>query len=46
MQENVQIVPLSLKGRYHESVTNLTYAVISLTTVRQERCYAISERYP
>ena len=34
-----------LKGGYHESVTNLMYAVISLTTVHPERCFALSERF-
>ena len=33
-----------LKGRYHESITNVRYAVVSLTTVRQEWCFALSER--
>ena len=35
----------SLKGRYHECVTNIRYAVVSLTTVHWERCFALSERF-
>ena len=33
----------SLKEQYHESVSKLTYADVSLTTGRQEWCFAISE---
>ena len=32
------------KGQYHESVSKLRYADVSLTTVHWERCFALSER--
>ena len=34
-----------LKGWYHKLVSNVRYAVISLTTVRPEWCFALSERF-
>ena len=36
---------LDHKGQYHEYVTNIRYAVVSLTTVRRERCFSLSERF-
>ena len=42
--EYTQSVIVTLKGWYHESVSKLRYADVSLTTVRRERCFAISER--
>ena len=39
------VIGQHLKGGYHESVTNLTYAVVSLTTVRREGSFALSERF-
>ena len=35
----------NLKGRYHESVTNVRSAVVSLITVRRETCFPHSERF-
>ena len=34
-----------LKQRYDERVTNIKYAAVSLTTVRRESCFALSERF-
>ena len=34
-----------LKEQYHESVSKLRYADVSLTTVCWERCFALSERF-
>ena len=35
---------IELKGGYHECVSNVRYAVVSLTTVQRDWCFAISER--
>ena len=37
---------VNLKGQYHESVANIKYTVVSLTTVRREQFFVISERNP
>ena len=34
---------ISIMGGYHESVTNVRYAAVSLTKVRQEWCFALSK---
>ena len=34
-----------LKEQSHEAVVNLRYADVNLTTVRRERCFALSERF-
>ena len=36
---------LYLKGGYHQCVSNVKYAVVSLTTLQREQCFAISERF-
>ena len=35
----------ALKGRYHESVSNVKYGVVSFTTVHREWCFTHSERF-
>ena len=40
-----QIATRLLKRWYHEHVTNVRYAAISLTTVRRVQSFAISERF-
>ena len=35
-----------LKGGYHECVSNVKYAVVSLTTLQREQCFVLSERNP
>ena len=34
-----------LKERYHESVSNVKYAVVSLTTVHREQPFTLSEHF-
>ena len=35
---------LPFQGRYHELLSNVKYAAVSLTKVHREVCFAISER--
>ena len=35
-----RIMHKNLKGEYHQSVSNVRYADVSLTTVRREWCFA------
>ena len=39
-----ELVHDNFQRRCHKDVTNVRYAAVSLTTVRQECCFALSER--
>ena len=42
IRPNNVVLPI-LKGGYHQCVSNVKYAVVSLTTLQREQCFAISE---